>query len=121
MAHSLKRARKKSKKIYTLTTIGEYEETRPNGTTFKTHRDRCVGWASTKALARKWARENKFDAGEAGYYQFIVIEEIGEGLYGGGCMWQEFYRIPRSSRVRPRCKKIARPHKWRNLCGWGIG
>jgi hypothetical protein len=124
MTKATKKRRVKGAPIYTLTTVGEYEEThRKTGKKYFTTRDRCVGWTPTLALARKLARENRWDAGEAGYYQFILIERCYPGIYGGidSTYWQEWYRIPRRPMFCPPCKRIARPKKWKNTISWGIG
>lgn len=112
----VKKRKKKAPKIYTLTTVGEY--VREGRKKNKATQQRCIGWFVSRAEARRAAVENRFDAGEAGYYQFIVIEALSEGIYPCDIK-PEWYRIPRG--FCRRCKKIACPKQWNRIVGWSLG
>lgn len=108
------------KYIFTLTTVGEYQEHPGFRKPITISRSRCVGWFPTRAKAREAIIENKFDAGEAGYYTYAVIERVRWGVYGSD-LNAEWYRIPRKPSFCGRCKRIATPRRWANICWWGLG
>jgi hypothetical protein len=56
--------------IYTVTTINRHPQ-----------RNRCVGWFSDKIDAIKAVKSNTFDMYEDGYYRYVIIEKMEEGIY----------------------------------------
>lgn len=47
----------------------------------KVTRARCFGYFSSFEEAKKAVDENRFDMNEAGYYTWIVIEDLHEGIH----------------------------------------
>jgi hypothetical protein len=60
----------REKLIYTLTQICNEQDTR----------SRCQGWFSTLKSAKKTIVDNSEILNEDGYYRFLVIEQIPEGI-----------------------------------------
>jgi len=72
------------KEIYTITTLNITEEAeRLDGINFKEYRDRCVGFFFSLNAAKLCVLNDYGDLNEAGYYNYLVIERLSEGLYPG--------------------------------------
>lgn len=79
------------KKYYFIASVRIYKEKWPEGTknwkgedvSGKEHESydkRCWGFFTSKKKAIRAVEENWTDLNEAGYYKYVVIEEITEGL-----------------------------------------
>ena len=64
--------------IYTITAIGLWSNKYPEKA--GQHRKRIWGWYSNFYEAEEAVIENVTDMNEAGYYPWIVIEEVSEGI-----------------------------------------
>jgi hypothetical protein len=68
--------------IYTITSLYITEHaTRFDQIDFKQYRDRIVGFYFDKETAIKCVEEDWAGFSEAGYYNYIVIEELCQGIY----------------------------------------
>ena len=76
---------------------------------------RCFGWYKVLIDAEKAVDENRGDMNEAGYYQWVVIEEIPEGVWRSenNEIWYEW---DGSS-----YKNVEKPNQFRSIVNWGIG
>jgi len=78
---------------------------------------RTVGFYYDFKTADEDVRNNGGDINEAGYYPYVVIEEIEEGLYiyPRNCYWYAW------NRVKNKYESCEEPDRFKKIAGWGIG
>jgi len=80
----------------------------------KENRDtRCIGYYEVLSNARYTVKNCELD--EAGWYQYAVIEQFGQGWYPPAKL-EEWYRIDKK-----RVNKISKPKRFKRTCNFGIG
>lgn len=83
------------------------------------HRSRCVGYFDTLKEAIEVATKNPEFFSEAGYYDLVVIEEIGSGTYNycspNRSVWYRYEEV----NGKLIAKKIKNPYQ--STVGWAIG
>lgn len=109
---------------YFLTTVGFYSN--QHGIHAGERHSRCVGYFDTFNEAETAALENWGDIYECGYYEYVVIEAIGSGLYQTDfhpswykAEWVESSKEHLAGRYS--VTKIDPPEFASHICGWGIG
>ena len=101
--------------IYTVTSIYLYEGFQG----LSTERTRCVGWYKDLERAKDSVRRDVGGLCEAGYYNYIVIEESPEGIYGitsSERSWWFYHSDLKNCWVE--CEK---PKQLTPVIGFGIG
>ena len=94
--------------IYTITTV----------CTEKNYRNtRCVGWVSENDEAYDIVTNNHGDIAESGYYQYAIIEQMGEGLYYTPKEEFWFEWNADTKKYDP----IDTPKEFKNVTGFGMG
>ncbi len=97
--------------IYTITTV----RTKDNSVIER----RCVGWYRNFFEADHDVMTNNLDIIENGYYDYCVIEQTPEGIYGSSfslATW--WYHIDSEAKGYITC---AKPDFAKNKFAWGIG
>lgn len=112
--------------IYTITSLGVDKVKRDGKVKYiydwKNHRSRLVGWYTSLEEAKKCVENDSMGFDEAGYYNFIVIERVVEGIYNMGghgldkiCEW--WYTYTEDGEIWVECKK---PKIFKDTCDfWG--
>ena len=70
--------------IFTVTGVRKEKAVNVKGKLYEAVEDRCFGWYPTLEDARQAVLRNACDINEAGHYPWVVVEEIGPGVYVGG-------------------------------------
>lgn len=98
--------------IYTITTIGYDKDSCDM-------RSRCVGWFRDFFDADDAVRRNSCDINELNYYQYAVIEQNTEGIYGWtNSLASWWYHWDEENERYDVCDK---PSFAEHTGGWGIG
>lgn len=98
---------KKTPLIYTISTIRS----------FLAGGCRTVGYAHDFYEAEEWVKENIMDINECGYYPFVVIEPMPQGIYIHPT--KEFwYEYNKDTSTYESCEK---PDRYKHTIAWSMG
>ena len=107
----------KSKKIYLITTIYLSPAKLKSDKMAACDRKRCVGYYFKLKDALYTVKSDWADLEEHGYYNFLVIEGMVKGLYGGMSLNEEFWYI----RKNGKWEKTDKPKCFKQVHNFGIG
>jgi hypothetical protein len=97
----------REKSIYTITQIGDEDDIRP----------RCRGWFSTLGSAEKEIVDSGEFLNEGGYYKFVVIENIMEGI-SIGIHRNEYWYVWDDDKLK--YVKTSKPDAFRHIINFGM-
>lgn len=98
--------------IFTITSIA----LNPEAADSSTMRTRSFGWFSTKERAVAAVEKNQCDLHEC-YYEYIVVEEVPEGIHAiGDNRWWFCWDTEED-----KWKSCEAPHECVNIVAWSLG
>jgi len=104
------------KKIYLITTIYLSPEKLKSNKIRACDRKRCVGYYFKLKDAKHTVESDWASLSECGYYNVLVIEEMGQGLYGDHEINKEYWYIYKDG-----WKEMDKPKCFDHIVNFGIG
>lgn len=88
---------------------------------WKKYKNRTVGFYFTLEKAEECVRKDWGDLDEAGYYNYLVIERLREGLYPSVSLNPDHQLWFKHDRTEDKWVKTEKPECLSNIVGFGIG